>query len=177
MKRLGQTPRGLTLFLLYGQYLSCEEAGSSRGAPMRGIGIEASRPTEPRRGEGHPAPATRMKWAGLRQGSAFSLNVRLRATGRTTSSDIRSGDIRYGVIRQGQGLAVWQRRIGTCGCEGVGLRVPLVEMSTNFRQGHVDAVAQIELSYLSANLSGIAFYDSIVVFDKRKHFLPKNELR
>ncbi|MCH7537846.1 MAG: class I SAM-dependent methyltransferase [Proteobacteria bacterium] len=48
---------------------------------------------------------------------------------------------------------------------------------TNFRQGHVDAVAQIELSYLSANLSGIAFYDSIVVFDKRKHFLPKNELR
>lgn len=81
MKRLGQTPRGLTLFLLYGQYLSCEEAGSSRGAPMRGIGIEAPRPTEPRRDEGHPAPATRMKWAGLRQGSAFSLNVRLRETG------------------------------------------------------------------------------------------------
>ena len=25
---------------------------------MRGIGIEALRPTEPRRGEGHPAPAT-----------------------------------------------------------------------------------------------------------------------
>jgi len=38
--------------------MSREEAGSSRGAPMRSIGIEAPRPTEPRRGEGHPAPAT-----------------------------------------------------------------------------------------------------------------------
>ncbi len=48
---------------------------------------------------------------------------------------------------------------------------------TNFRQGHADAVSQMELSYLSANLAGIAFYDSIVVFDKMKHNLPKNELR
>ena len=48
---------------------------------------------------------------------------------------------------------------------------------TNFRQGHDDAVNQMELSYLSANLAGIAFYDSIVVFDKKKHNLPKIELR
>ena len=48
---------------------------------------------------------------------------------------------------------------------------------TNFRQGHADAVAQIEMSYLGANLAGIAFYDSIVVFDKRKRHLPKSELR
>ncbi len=48
---------------------------------------------------------------------------------------------------------------------------------TNFRQNHADTVDQMELSYLSANLAGIAFYDSIVVFDKKKHSLPKNELR
>ena len=48
---------------------------------------------------------------------------------------------------------------------------------TNFRRGHADAVSQMNLSYLGANLSGIAFYDSIVVFDKKKRSLPKNELR
>jgi hypothetical protein len=48
---------------------------------------------------------------------------------------------------------------------------------TNFRQGHADAIGQMELSYLGANLGGIAFYDSIVVFDKKKRKLPKNELR
>ena len=48
---------------------------------------------------------------------------------------------------------------------------------TNFRHGHVNAVDQMELSYLGANLAGIAFYDSIVVFDKKKRHLPKNELR
>lgn len=46
-----------------------------------------------------------------------------------------------------------------------------------FRHGHPDALSQLELSYLAANLAGIAFYDSIVVFDKKKRDLPKVELR
>jgi hypothetical protein len=41
------------------QCLNLRGSSSSRGAPMRSIGIKAPRPTEPRRGEGHPAPATR----------------------------------------------------------------------------------------------------------------------
>lgn len=48
---------------------------------------------------------------------------------------------------------------------------------TNFRHGHPDAVQQLDLSYLSANLDCVAFYDSIVVFDKKKQYLPKSELR
>lgn len=48
---------------------------------------------------------------------------------------------------------------------------------THFRHGHADAVTELELSYLSANLHGIAFYDSIVVFDKKTRVLPKSELR
>ncbi len=48
---------------------------------------------------------------------------------------------------------------------------------TYFRHDHADALNQMELSYLSANLAGIAFYDSIVVFDKKKRYLPKSELR
>lgn len=48
---------------------------------------------------------------------------------------------------------------------------------TNFRHGHADAVSELELSYLAANLRGIAFYDSIVVFDKKARVLPKSELR
>lgn len=48
---------------------------------------------------------------------------------------------------------------------------------THFRHGHSEAVKQLQLSYLAANLAGIAFYDSIVVFDKKKRYLPKSELR
>lgn len=48
---------------------------------------------------------------------------------------------------------------------------------TNFRHEHADAVAELELSYLAANLTGIAFHDSIVVFDKQQRYLPKSELR
>jgi hypothetical protein len=48
---------------------------------------------------------------------------------------------------------------------------------TNFRHDHPDALKKIELSYLSANLSSISFYDSIVVFEKKRQFLPKSELR
>ena len=48
---------------------------------------------------------------------------------------------------------------------------------TNFRSGHADALQELELSYLSANLDSITFYDSIVVFDKKKKNLPISELR
>lgn len=48
---------------------------------------------------------------------------------------------------------------------------------TNFRPGHPDAVKHIELSYLAANIDSIAFYDSIVVLDKKKRVLPRSELR
>jgi hypothetical protein len=50
-------------------------------------------------------------------------------------------------------------------------------IETNFRHEHPDAFEQLDLSYLAANLGGIAFYDSIVVFDKKKRHLPKSELR
>ncbi len=48
---------------------------------------------------------------------------------------------------------------------------------TDFRHEHPDALKELELSYLSANLDGISFHDSIVVFDKKKQSLPKSELR
>ena len=48
---------------------------------------------------------------------------------------------------------------------------------TDFRHEHPDALNELELSYLSANLDGISFHDSIVVFDKKKRSLPKSELR
>lgn len=48
---------------------------------------------------------------------------------------------------------------------------------TNFRHEHPEASKSMDLSYLAANISGIAFYDSIVVFDKKKRYLPKSHLR
>ena len=48
---------------------------------------------------------------------------------------------------------------------------------TEFRHEHPDALKELHLSYLSANLDGISFHDSIVVFDKKKQSLPKSELR
>jgi len=48
---------------------------------------------------------------------------------------------------------------------------------TEFRHQHPDALMELELSYLSANLDSISFHDSIVVFDKQKQNLPKSELR
>jgi hypothetical protein len=48
---------------------------------------------------------------------------------------------------------------------------------THFRQGHQDQLSEIGISYLAANLDGIYFHDSIVVFDKKKRALPKSELR
>jgi hypothetical protein len=48
---------------------------------------------------------------------------------------------------------------------------------THFRHQHSDAIKELNLSYLSANLGGISFYDSIVVFEKKKRSLPKSELR
>ncbi len=47
----------------------------------------------------------------------------------------------------------------------------------NFRHKHAEAVSELGLSYLAANLSGIAFYDSIIAFDKRLKDLPKSEQR
>jgi len=47
----------------------------------------------------------------------------------------------------------------------------------NFRHEHPDAFEQLDLSYLAANLGSISFYDSIVVFDKKKRCLPKSEQR
>ncbi len=47
----------------------------------------------------------------------------------------------------------------------------------NFRHQHPEAFMKLDLSYLAANLGGISFYDSIVVFDKAKRRLPKSELR
>ncbi len=48
---------------------------------------------------------------------------------------------------------------------------------TDFRHEHPDALKELYLSYLSANLDSIALHDSIVVFDKKKQSLPKSELR
>jgi hypothetical protein len=47
----------------------------------------------------------------------------------------------------------------------------------SFRPGHKDAVSEMPVSYLAANIHSIAFYDSIVVFDKRKKLMPKSEQR
>lgn len=48
---------------------------------------------------------------------------------------------------------------------------------THFRHGHAEAPSSMEVSYLSAHLTGIHFHDSVVVFDKNKRWLPKSELR
>lgn len=48
---------------------------------------------------------------------------------------------------------------------------------SNFRLGHSDALDEMQVSYLAAHLNAIAFYDSIVVFDKQQRSLPKSELR
>lgn len=48
---------------------------------------------------------------------------------------------------------------------------------THFRHGHADALTSAEVSFLSAHLAGIHFHDSVVVFDKKKRWLPKSELR
>ena len=51
-----------------------------------------------------------------------------------------SGQVRwYGVIRQGQGLALWQGRIGTGRCEGVGLRIPDLQVFEDSFD-HIDIV-------------------------------------
>lgn len=47
----------------------------------------------------------------------------------------------------------------------------------SFRPEHPDAVDTMNVSYLAANIFSIAFYDSIVVFDKKKRVIPKSEQR
>lgn len=46
-----------------------------------------------------------------------------------------------------------------------------------FRRGHTDALQELELSYLAANLAGVSFYDSILVIDKKLRSLPNSDLR
>jgi hypothetical protein len=48
---------------------------------------------------------------------------------------------------------------------------------THFRLAHSEAVSELALSYLGANLGGIAFYDSIIVFEKKPKHLPRSEQR
>ncbi len=47
----------------------------------------------------------------------------------------------------------------------------------NFRHNHAEAVTELAFSYLDAILSGIAFYDSIIDFDKKLEDLPKSAQR
>jgi len=47
----------------------------------------------------------------------------------------------------------------------------------SFRPGHPENESEMGVSYLAANIHSIAFYDSIVVFDKRKKVIPKSEQR
>lgn len=47
----------------------------------------------------------------------------------------------------------------------------------NFRLGHPDAIESADVTYLSANVDGVYFHDSIVVFDKKHQDLPRNQLR
>jgi hypothetical protein len=47
----------------------------------------------------------------------------------------------------------------------------------NFRHEHPEALKSLDISYLAANIASIAFYDSIVVFDKKKRTLPKSDQR
>ena len=64
------------------------------------------------------------------------------------------------MIRQGQGLALWQRRIGTCGCEGVGLRVPLVEMSKDSFD-HIDIVDERDDTHVAAAVDTLKRVDLV----------------
>ena len=48
---------------------------------------------------------------------------------------------------------------------------------THFRHEHPEALREMDMSYLAANVHSVAFYDSIVVFEKKKRSLPKSELR
>ncbi len=47
----------------------------------------------------------------------------------------------------------------------------------NFRHNHAEAVTELAFSYLDAILSGIAFYDSIIAFDKKLEDSPKSDQR
>ena len=53
----------------------------------------------------------------------------------------------------------------------------LCRREASFRHEHPEALSELALSYLGANVGGIAFYDSIIVFDKRLKHVPKSEQR
>jgi len=57
------------------------------------------------------------------------------------------------------------------------LHEPYIDRTeASFRSEHPDAVKQMNINYLAANIGSISFYDSIVAFDKKKKRLPKSEL-
>ena len=47
----------------------------------------------------------------------------------------------------------------------------------SFRPGQPDNTSEMQVSYLSANIFSVAFYDSIVVIEKRHRAMPKSEQR
>lgn len=46
-----------------------------------------------------------------------------------------------------------------------------------FRRGQENSLTKLELSYLSANLPAVSFYDSIIVIEKKRRSLPNSDLR
>ncbi len=76
------------------------------------------------------------------------------------SANIRSGDIRYGVIGERNGLALRQGRIGTGRCEGVGLRVPLVEMP-KYAFDHIDIVDECDDAHVAAAVDTLERVDLV----------------
>jgi hypothetical protein len=61
--------------------------------------------------------------------------------------------------------------------QSVPLEADLCRTEINFLHNHAEVVTELALSYLGANLSGIAFYDSIIAFDKKLEDLPKSDQR
>jgi len=64
------------------------------------------------------------------------------------------------VISQGQGFALWQGRIETGMCEGVGLRVPLVEMP-KYPFDHIDIVDELDNSSVAASVNTLKRIDLV----------------
>lgn len=64
-----------------------------------------------------------------------------------------SGDVRHRVIGRGQGLALRQGRVRTGRCDGIGLRLPLVEMP-KYAFDEIDLVDERADARLLPHLSG-----------------------
>ena len=70
------------------------------------------------------------------------------SAGRTLSSDIGSGDVWHGVIRQGQGLALGPGRIGTGRCDGVGLLISALKVFEDSFD-HIDLVDECDDAHVA----------------------------